>query len=170
MILALTRLVIKINKLDFSENKETFNTFFFNTINIICAVLKIKSNKIFKDPNNISRINFCLECLINNEFDLFLNVVDESREFYNEYYYKLLNEQNNCFNKEKNMKTLIKNVDDYLNFRYVKNTDLEGIEVDEEIGNQEGRLTSNKNLEGKKGNKIIEVITGCEVKFNFFTF
>jgi len=164
IIMALTRLIIKIHKLDTTEKKEIYNTFFYNTINIICAILKIRSNKIFKDPHNISRINFCLECLINNELELFSNVINESREVYNEYYSKLIAEEDNNFNKDNKMKMMIKNVDDYLNFRYVKDPEIEGkgIEDDDDKGRNDDDYASTK-LGSKNGNKFIEVITGSEV-------
>ena len=164
IIIALTRLIIKIHKLDTTEKKEIYNTFFYNTINIICAILKIRSNKIFKDPHNISRINFCLECLINNELELFSNVINESREVYNEYYSKLIAEEDNNFNKDNKMKMMIKNVDDYLNFRYVKDPEIEGkgIEDDDDKGRNDDDYASTK-LGSKNGNKFIEVITGSEV-------
>lgn len=171
MILSLTRLIIKINKLDTTEKKEIYNTFFYNTINIICAILKIKSTKIFKDPHNINRINFCLECLINNELDLFTNVIDESREIYNEYYSKLISDEENNANKENKMKMMIKNVDDYLNFRYVKNTEVEGFDNDnEDNGEKRNNLEDNKLSWNKNANKFIEIVTGSEVNFdlNYF--
>jgi coatomer subunit beta len=173
MIMALTRLIIKINNLDLTEKKEIYNTFFYNTINIICAILKIKSNKIFKDPHNISRINFCLECLINNELDLFNNIINESREVYNEYYSKLISEDDNNFNKDNKIKLMVKNVDDYLNFRYVKNPELEGIDIDDDkCKNEDNYINSNTNSKfgSKNGNKFIEVITGSEVKNIYIIF
>ncbi len=164
MIMSLTRLIIKINKLDLTEKKEIYNTFFYNTINIICAILTIKSNKIFKDPHNISRINFCLECLISNELDLFDNIINESREVYNEYYSKLIAEDDNNFNKDNKIKMMVKNVDDYLNFRYVKNPELDGIEIDDDkCKNEDNYINSNSKFGSKNGNKFIEVITGSEV-------
>ena len=173
MIMALTRLIIKINNLDLTEKKEIYNTFFYNTINIICAILKIKSNKIFKDPHNISRINFCLECLINNELDLFNNIINESREVYNEYYSKLISEDDNNFNKDNKIKLMVKNVDDYLNFRYVKNPELEGIDIDDDkCKNEDNYINSNTNSKfgSKNGNKFIEVITGSEVNNIYIIF
>ena len=53
---------------------------------------------------------------------------------------------------------MIKNVDDYLNFRYVKNAELDGIDI-EDNNNEE----KSNNLLESKDNKIIEVITGSEV-------
>jgi hypothetical protein len=105
-----------------------------------------------------------LECLINNELELFSNVINESREVYNEYYSKLIAEEDNNFNKDNKMKMMIKNVDDYLNFRYVKDPEIEGkgIEDDDDKGRNDDDYASTK-LGSKNGNKFIEVITGSEV-------
>jgi len=168
LVLALTRLIIKIFHLDNTEKKETYNTFFFNTINIICAILKLKSEKIYKDPDNVNRINFCLECLINKDFDVFLNIINESREMYNEYYSKMIIEDANAYINENKNRTLIKNVDDYMNFRYVKTSEVEGIDLgdDEKNKNNEEDL-NNIVFDYKNGNKFIEVITGSEVIKDF---
>jgi len=163
IVLALTRLVIKIYYVDYHDKKEIYNTFFFNTINIICAILKIKSDKIYKDPDNVNRINFCLECLINKDFDFFLNIINESKQFYNEYYSKLMIEDATAYINENKNRHLIKNADDFMNFRYVKNSEIEAIDLgdDEKIKNNE---ESNNILFGNNsGNKFIEVITGTEV-------
>jgi len=164
LVLALTRLVIEIYDLDNSEKKETYNTFFYNTINIICAILKIKSEKIYKDPDNVNRINFCLECLINKDFDIFMIIIDESREIYNEYYSKLMLEDANAYlNKNKN-RQMIKNFDDYMHFRYVKNIESEGIDLEEDDKEKPNDDGNSLVFGNKNGSKFIEVITGSEVK------
>lgn len=164
LVLAITRLVIKIFNLDSSDKKETYNMFFYNTINIICAILKIKSEKIYKDPDNINRINFCLECLLNKDFDIFLNIINESRELYNEFYSKLILEDANAYLNENKNRQMIKNVDDFMHFRYVKNSESEGIDLEEE--KEKSDVQANNLVFGdKNGNKFIEVITGSEVNF-----
>jgi Adaptin N terminal region len=163
LILSLTRMVIRIFYLDQSEKKDTYNTFFYNTINIICAILKIKSDKIYKDPDNINRINFCLECLLNKDFDVFLEVIDESREKYNEYYSKLLSDDVQV-SKENKIRQTIKKVDDFLNFRYVRNADIESSDLIDE-DKEKNKDDSNFIFGDKNGNKFIEVITGTEVNY-----
>lgn len=163
LILALTRLVIKMFYLDDSEKKETYNTFFYNTINIICAILKIRSEKIYKDPDNVNRINFCLECLINKDFDIFNNIVNESREGYNEFYSKLMIEDANAYLKENNNRSIIKNVDDFLSFRYVKNNDGESLDFTDEDREKNMQESNTIIFGNKNGNKFIEVVTGTEV-------
>jgi coatomer subunit beta len=167
LVLALTRLIIKIFNLDNSDKKETYNMFFYNTINIICAVLKVKSEKIYKDPDNVNRINFCLECLINKDFDIFLNIINESREIYNEYYSKLILEDANAYINENKNRQMIKNVDDYIHFRYVKSAESEGIDFGEEDKEKNNDQANNLVFGDKNGNKFIEVITGSEVKYLF---
>ena len=167
LVLALTRLIIKIFNLDHSDKKETYNMFFYNTINIICAVLKVKSEKIYKDPDNVNRINFCLECLINKDFDIFLNIINESREIYNEYYCKLILEDANAYINENKNRKMIKNVDDYIHFRYVKSAESEGIDFGEEDKEKNNDQANNLVFGDKNGNKFIEVITGSEVKYLF---
>lgn len=164
LVLALSRLVIKIFYLDNSDKKETYNTFFYNTINIICAVLKIKSEKIYKDPDNVNRINFCLECLINKDFDIFMNIINESRELYNDYYSKLILEDANAYINENKNRQMIKNFDDYMHFRYVKNTESEGIDLGEDEKEKQSEQGNNLVFGDKNGSKFIEVITGSEVK------
>ena len=165
LVLALTRLVIKIYHLDNSDKKEVYNTFFYNTLNIICAILKIKSDKIYKDPDNVNRINFCLECLINKDFDVFMNIINESREIYNEFYSKLMLEDANAYLNENKNRNLIKNVDDFMNFRYVKNTEMEAFDLGEDEKDKNIEAVNNLVFGDKNGNKFIEVITGTEVFF-----
>jgi len=166
LVVALTRMVVNMYYLDSeSESRDLFKTYFYNTVNIICAVLKISSEKIFKDPDNISRISMCLEFLISGEFDRFRQWVKESRGIYNEFYY---NQQNNTnLNYNKNEKRII-NVDDFIPFRHVKPFDPDNFDnVEEELS---GNNNSAYNLEKakleentKKKNKFIEVLTGSDV-------
>ena len=167
LVLALTRLVIKIFNLDTSDKKETYNTFFYNTINIICAILKIKSEKIYKDPDNINRINFCLECLLNKDFEIFMNIINESRELYNEYYSKLILEDASAYINENKNRQMIKNFDEYMQFRYVKNAEAEGIDLGEDDKEKNDDQANNLVFGDKNGSRFIEIITGSEVK-NFY--
>lgn len=71
LVVSISKIIFKLKLLD--TNKEFFNTYFFNAINILCAILKINSHKVFKDPDNVSRIHLCLEFLMNNDYEKFLS-------------------------------------------------------------------------------------------------
>jgi len=71
LVVSISKIIFKLRLLD--TGNEFFNTYFFNAINIFCAILKINSHKVFKDPDNVSRIHLCLEFLLNNDYHKFLS-------------------------------------------------------------------------------------------------
>jgi coatomer subunit beta len=155
LIEALTRILICIFYKDESEHKGVFNKYYVNTIEIICAILKIKSDKIYIDPDNASRVNICLSSLINNDIEQLYEWMKESKEIYNKYYHK----------DEEKLTTVSKaaaNVDDFISFRHVRQFDPDNLDV----GDEDGEIAIGKNSHDynlKSNNKFIEVLTGCEV-------
>ena len=62
LVSALTNIIFKMNKLKFDK----FKIYYFNTLNIICAILKMNSKLIYKDPDNTNHIKMCLKFLLSN--------------------------------------------------------------------------------------------------------
>ncbi len=146
LVEALTRILINICEND-KENVH-FPKYYVNTMEIIIAITEIKSDKIYKDPDNISRINICLNSLIENNIAALNEWIKESREsYYNNY--KIEESKDN-----KNVNTAVISVDETISFRHVKPFDSDNVE--EEI--------NNKDYNAKSNNKFIEVLTGTEVK------
>lgn len=71
LVVSISKVIFKIGLLD--KEREIFNTYFYNSIVIICAILKLNSHKVYKNPDNVSRIHLCLEFLMNNQFEKFLS-------------------------------------------------------------------------------------------------
>lgn len=161
LVVALTRMVINMYYLDM-ETGETFKTYFYNTVNIICAVLKIDSEKIYKDPDNINRISMCLEFLINYDFDNFTLWIKESKDHFTDYYNSIINKQtlSSTLGKKKQVE-----VDEFISFRHVKAYDPDNFDIIEE-DHGEVELEKKKIEETEKQNKFIEVLTGSNVKLN----
>ena len=51
-----------MKKLDFDK----YNIYYYNTINIICSILKRNSKLVYKDPDNTNHIQMCLKFLLTN--------------------------------------------------------------------------------------------------------
>lgn len=110
------------------DSGRDLNNYFLSTINIVCAIIKMNSYKVYKDSNNLQRINMCLEILLENDYQKFLKWSRESKDIYI-----------NSIVVEKptnqvTQKTLKKNaVGDFINFRYVVPYDSNNIGfIDEE--------------------------------------
>ncbi len=161
LVVAITRMVVNLYYLDI-ETRENFNTYFYNTLNIICAILKLESEKIFKDPDNVSRIIMCLEFLTKCDFDQFSQWINESRAIYDKHYQDVIG----SLSKDKNYSNKKKKVDfdESINFRHVKPYDPENFDIIEDETNEES-LDHNKNEDSIKKNKFIEVLTGSDVSF-----
>lgn len=158
---SLTRIVIQMFYLDQSENKDIFKAYYFNTINIICAILKMNSHKIYKDPDNISRVTMCLDFLLNSDFERFMKWVEESKELYYTFY---ANQNSKTSSHVASHLGKRANVDDYISFRHVKPFDPDNMDIVEdevqEIPLEKKKmddLTSNNNQ-----HKFTEVLTGSE--------
>jgi len=164
LVVALTKILFKIIKLD--TQKEILNVYFLNTINIICAVLKLNSEKIYKDPDNISRINMCMDFLLNNQFEQFFTWSKESKELYNDFC-AIRNKIDEQDSKKKSVKKYTKNADEFINFRHVKPFEIDNIDLadeEEDLEFEETLLKSNSNSNSKL--KFTEVLTGSEVLSN----
>jgi coatomer subunit beta len=155
LIEALTRILINIFYKDDTEHKGIFNKYYVNTIEIICAILKIKSDKIYIDPDNASRVNICLASLINNDIDQLYQWMKESKEIYNKFYTKE-------DEKQAAPAKHVANVDDFISFRHVRQFDPENLDFADEDG-EIAAIKSSQEDNLKANNKFIEVLTGCEV-------
>ena len=170
LVSALTNIIFKMKKY---EDFDKYKIYFYNTINIICSILKMNSDKIFKDPDNINHIQTCLKFLLSNDDSIF--------EEWNNEFIKITQNQKNLNKTETQVEKILNNQPDTpINFRHCKIYDPDNFDVGE---NQieENNLLSNKLLEEEddekiKKRKFIEVLTGtqdpifveCEVEI--FTF
>jgi len=158
LIVTISRMVVNIYYLEL-DNHEIFKTYYYNTINIICAVLKMESDKIFKDPDNVSRITMCLDFLLNLDFENFSNWISESKKMYDQYYLDILSEKNNVLNKPGQKKVAA--VDDFISFRHVKPYDPDNFDtIEEDTVFREVEKTKSETSHSKK---FINVLTGSEV-------
>jgi len=160
LVVALTKILFKIIKYD--TEKEILNVYFLNTINIICAILKLSSEVIYKDPDNISRINMCMDFLLNNQIEQFFLWSKESKESYN----KFCNLKKKIDDTEVTKKgiSLYKNPDEFINFRHVKPFEIDNIDLadeEEDLEFEDALLKSSSNSNSKM--KFTEVLTGSEV-------
>jgi hypothetical protein len=159
LVLSITRILNNMLRFDTTETKEIFKTYYFNTINIICSLLKMNSYKIYKDPDNVSRITMCLEFLLNGDFDNFNLWINEIREIYNNYYINQMNSKKTVSNVQ-NTNTIIQ-PDEFISFRHVKPFDPENLDV---IEDDVVNTAENKKIleESNKNNKFTEMLTGSE--------
>jgi coatomer subunit beta len=170
LVSALTNIIFKMKKY---EDFDKYKIYFYNTINIICSILKMNSDKIFKDPDNINHIQTCLKFLLSNDDSIF--------EEWNNEFIKITQNQKNLNKTETQVEKILNNQPDTpINFRHCKIYDPDNFDVgDNQI--EENNLLSNKLLEEEddekiKKRKFIEVLTGtqdpifveCEVEI--FTF
>jgi len=159
LVVALTKIIFKLAILD--HEKEIFNPYFFNTANIICAILKLNSHKIYKDPDNISRIHLCLEFLMNSQYDKFLSWLQESRQIFD-----LAYERQRIKENEKDsqvVKKTMKAPDEFISFRHVKPFDSENLDILED-DNEDSLSSILKNKSKNEGSqaKFNEILTGTE--------
>ena len=170
LVSALTNIIFKMKKY---EDFDKYKIYYYNTINIICSILKMNSDKIFKDPDNINHIQTCLKFLLSNDDSIF--------EEWNNEFIKIIQNQKNSIKSDNQVEKIINNQPDTpINFRHCKIYDPDNFDVGE---NQieENNLLSNNLLEEEddekiKKRKFIEVLTGtqdpifveCEVEI--FTF
>lgn len=119
----------------------------------------MESDKIFKDPDNVSRITMCLDFLLNLDFENFSNWISESKKIYDQYYFDVLSEKNNVLNKPGQKKVAA--VDDFISFRHVKPYDPDNFDTTEE--DTVYREADKTKSETSHSKKFINVLTGSEV-------
>ena len=154
---SITHIVFKMKKFNFDK----FKIYYYNALSIICAILKMKSNVVYKDPDNIKRIEMCLKFLLTENGSIF----DEWAEF-----------MKKCEEDEELTPPLPtaaaasvrSQVDDFLPFRHCKIFDPGNFDVDEDEENPQSGEKMERNPENfslKKGEnpkKFVEVLSGTE--------
>ena len=161
-----------MNKLKFDK----FKIYYFNTLNIICAILKMNSKLIYKDPDNTNHIKMCLKFLLSNNNTIY----DEWNSYMQKYekQLKLAQDQTKLEQELSNIKSKdFKNnqPDDFISFRHCKiydpdNPDLgedesdmnlinkQNVEINDELFNTN---SSSRESDNKK-RRFVEVLSGTE--------
>ena len=172
LVSALTNIIFKMNKLKFDK----FKIYYFNTLNIICAILKMNSKLIYKDPDNTNHIKMCLKFLLSNNNTIY----DEWNSYMQKYekQLKLAQDQTKLEQELSNIKSKdFKNnqPDDFISFRHCKiydpdNPDLgedesdmnlinkQNVEMNDELFNTN---SSSRESDNKK-RRFVEVLSGTE--------
>ena len=172
LVSALTNIIFKMNKLKFDK----FKIYYFNTLNIICAILKMNSKLIYKDPDNTNHIKMCLKFLLSNNNTIY----DEWNSYMQKYekQLKLAQDQTKLEQELSNIKSKdFKNnqPDDFISFRHCKiydpdNPDLgedesdmnlinkQNVEINDELFNTNSSSRENDN----KKRRFVEVLSGTE--------
>ena len=172
LVSALTNIIFKMNKLKFDK----FKIYYFNTLNIICAILKMNSKLIYKDPDNTNHIKMCLKFLLSNNNTIY----DEWNSYMQKYekQLKLAQDQTKLEQELSNIKSKdFKNnqPDDFISFRHCKiydpdNPDLgedesdmnlinkQNVEINDELFNTN---LSSRESDNKK-RRFVEVLSGTE--------
>ena len=184
LVSGLTNIIFKMKKLEFDK----YNIYYFNTINIICSILKMKSKLVYKDPDNTNHIQMCLKFLLTNNDTIY----EEWNQYMQKYENSLKIEQDKSKKEEEQLylkknKDFINNQpDDFISFRHCKmydpdnfdvedddnilninkNTNLEKDNDDDNIDEQSSLLNSlsfgtNRETSNKK-RRFIEVLSGSE--------
>ena len=182
LVSALTNIIFKMNKLKFDK----FKIYYFNTLNIICAILKMNSKVVYKDPDNTNHIKMCLKFLLSNN-----NTVYEEWNKYMQKYetsLKLAQDQSKLeqeLSQKQNNNLKNNQPDDFISFRHCKMYDPDNPDVgeDDEINNS--RKKSNQEISDEqyttrdsenKKRRFVEVISGTEdplfveAEVNIYTF
>ncbi len=101
----------------------------------------MESNKVYKDENTISRINMCLEFIIENNYTDFLSWIEESKDY-------VLNQQENKLNKKHDNNENINKAGDFVCFRHVVPYDNENLGfIEDNNDNLEENLLLQKDLD-----------------------
>ena len=184
LVSALTNIIFKMNKLKFDK----FKIYYYNTLNIICAILKMNSKLIYKDPDNTNHIKMCLKFLLTNN-----NTIYEEWNQYMQKYETSLKlaqdqtkfEQEQFQKKKKDFKN--NQPDDFISFRHCKMYDPDNPDLGED-DNININLSQNQNLEDQYLNnnfsrdsdnnkrRFVEVLSGTEdplfveAEVNIYTF
>jgi hypothetical protein len=167
---------------------DKFKIYYFNTLNIICAILKMNSKLVYKDPDNTNHIKMCLKFLLTNNNTIY--------EEWNQYMQKYENslklaqdqsklEQELSKKKKKDFKN--NQPDDFLSFRHCKMYDPDNPDVGEDDENISQISNNNINLDDQFPNtfsrdsdnnrrRFVEVLSGTEdplfveAEVNIYTF
>ena len=183
LVSALTNIIFKMNKLKFDK----FKIYYFNTLNIICAILKMNSKLIYKDPDNTNHIKMCLKFLLTNNNKVY--------EEWNQYIQKYENalkiaqdqsklEQELSQKKKKDFKN--NQPDDFISFRHCKVYDPDNPDVGEDDENISSNQSTNQEFSEEqfsisresdnKKRRFVEVLSGTEdplfveAEVNIYTF
>ena len=151
LVSCLTHIIFKMKQCqDIVQDK--YKVYIYNTINIICSILKMNSDLVSKDPDNINSIQTCLRLLLSDDADLF-NEWDDA--------YKDIESTETDTQQDNTIKevTTTTQPDDYIQFRHCKPFDPDNFDVVEESTNNSN---DNTNEDDKKNNKFIEVLSGSE--------
>ena len=176
-----------MNKLKFDK----FKIYYYNTLNIICAILKMNSKLIYKDPDNTNHIKMCLKFLLTNnntiyeewnqymqKYETSLKLAQEQTKFEQEQFQK----------KKKDFKN--NQPDDFISFRHCKMYDPDNPDVgedDENISSGQNTNASSDMLDEQffntlsresdnKKRRFVEVLSGTEdplfveAEVNIYTF
>jgi coatomer subunit beta len=172
LVSALTNIIFKMNKLKFDK----FKIYYFNTLNIICAILKMNSKLIYKDPDNTNHIKMCLKFLLSNNNTIYGEWNSYMQKY--EKQLKLEQDQTKLEQELSNIKSKdFKNnqPDDFISFRHCKiydpdNPDLgedesdmnlinkQNVEINDELFNTN---SSSRESDNKK-RRFVEVLSGTE--------
>ena len=172
LVSALTNIIFKMNKLKFDK----FKIYYFNTLNIICAILKMNSKLIYKDPDNTNHIKMCLKFLLSNN-----NTVYEEWNSYMQIYEKQLKLEQDQTKLEQELSNIkskdFKNnqPDDFISFRHCKIYDPDNPDLGEDestlnqLNKQNAEIndeffstnSSSRDIENKK-RRFVEVLSGTE--------
>ena len=133
LISGLTNIIFKMKKLNFDK----YNIYYYNTINIICSILKMNSKLVYKDPDNTNHIQMCLKFLLTNNDTIY----DEWNQYMQKYENSLKIEQDKTKKEEEEL-VLKKNKDfknnqpdDFISFRHCKMYDPDNFDVEEDDNN-----------------------------------
>ena len=183
LVSALTNIIFKMNKLKFDK----FKIYYFNTLNIICAILKMNSKLIYKDPDNTNHIKMCLKFLLTNNNTIY----EEWNQYMQKYETSLklaqdqskLEQQEQFQRKKKDFKN--NQPDDFISFRHCKMYDPDNPDLGEDEENI--NINSNQSIEEQYPNnfsrdsdsnkrRFVEVLSGTEdplfveAEVNIYTF
>ena len=146
LVSGLTNIIFKMKKLEFDK----YNIYYFNAINIICSILKMKSKLVYKDPDNTNHIQMCLKFLLTNNDTIY----EEWNQYMQKYENSLKIEQDKSKKEEEQLylkknKDFINNQpDDFISFRHCKMYDPDNFDVEDD----DNILNINKNANLEKDN------------------
>ena len=160
LVSALTNIIFKMKKLNFDKYK----VYYYNTINIICSILKMNSKLVYKDPDNTNHIQMCLKFLLTNN--------DTIYEEWNQYMQKYENslklaqdksklDEELSLKKNKDFKS--NQPDDFISFRHCKMYDPDNFEVDDDDNiniNKNSNIENDDDEENKEDNSINSLTFG----------